>query len=736
MAREDERTTANNQIRHCQELARVLIDTPIEWTRTFGSIVDTATNLQKIGKFAEYAEDVCGPVSFHPFSKTQRDELKSIFVPLAPGNSPDDDPDVAQIRHALSSGDDQCAVVVGERGAGKTLTINYVLACEWEQLRRKRIVVFRADVVKLNQWNERNRTKNTPVTIDEYMQAHSYYIALRFGMMPVGIRRDPLLAFFEPAADRTSFHSYLAQCDHATTTEQLWDRVIRFFKRNVVEFGDRADEFSCKLVVDVLRRAKHDAQALYRYFTRAIRTQGRFTEQETAKIVGIIDGVDNVVRHRGNAVYDRLLGELNVFTQKRERAKRFDKVLLVMRNDTFRDLVTRDTTLDFERPAIGLLIVVAQRPIQDVLARRAGIAQEGTSHLAEKSRKNKKLEADEFEALRNGLIPYGKDVLVRLARGRRFMRRGLRDARRSEQDAFVAVFNSNMRCFLKCICRGYDYVSRYAQQSTHSTYTLSRKLRAQVVFEGSLLAGCKFFPSTFHDYSGRWCPNLFEWRLTDGGNVWIGLILVRVLQLAAVDEHNFTIERLRSEICRLFRYPTGRVEEMILVAFEFGLIFNKDVAYPERPGTTEHSPDHRLGKPVIGLTEKGRLIRDLPFRVLNVMYFMALSVKLDLKALGFPSVSDYAHSPELAVDTRRFRLPVVLTTIAMLRHIKTAHDREMGFVRASSIEMSPHFELPPTDRLVHAIEETISTMPTKSLDILNTLLIKTMEAHHDLACSR
>lgn len=723
----------NNAVAECESLARSLLKTPLRWTKTFDKIVDDDRNFQRFGSFAIYAEKVCGPVSFHPFNDIQRSTIISTFVPIQGNSKPEDDIDVRRIKASFYdySRANRCTFLTGRRGTGKTFIMNYVLASEWEKFRENRIVIFRTDVLKLNKLNDRNRQEGVrPVTIDEYTQAHSYFIALRYGMMPIEGRSDPLLSVFQPAGFQTGFENFLIKCGSHETVGKLWASIVDYFRRTVLADDQRADQFSFQLARHVLREDPTTTQSLFGFFCKAIQHEGVFGGKQTTRVVGIVDGIDNVVRHHGNLTYDRLLLELNDICYDDDRPKRFDKMFLLMRNDTFHDFNDRNSALIVEPKTVAKPIVVRERPIEAVLARKIELVTEGTSQYAKLHMSNSGLEGTEFEKYKSGLAAYAKEILSRLGRSRRILGNSGKLPKSREQEAFDTVFNGNMRSLLKCICRGYDYIGRYAKTNDRDILLKNDRLKRQLIFEGSVLAGCRYFPSTFKYLDGRWCPNIFEWRSTVGRAEWHGLVMLRVLQAAAIVDQEFTISRLTDELCKIFRYPEGRVDDAIFASFEFGLVTYRGVNFPEKSISIEYSPDQVLGNPVIGLTPKGRMVMNLPFRIVQAMYFMSLGVKQDLKAAGKYARATYVHNPDNPVDARQFKEPLILSTISLLRHIRTSHDNEMENARREKISQVKYFELPSLKKVEQSVMHMIRSTPPKAIANLKNALDMSLDAGH------
>lgn len=634
--------------------------------------------------------------------------------------------------------------LIGARGSGKSSAQNDLINHPDDNFFKRGFTFFRADVAKLHHFNvmELDATEKLKerITIAEYMMVHSFFVAFRKGNAQSA---DPAMCLFaedakaaqagkySPVPVGTLFQRWIedrAQVE-ADRFNALWTAVVWAFRaRGNDKKHDRDLYTFLKKWRGVDPSLREFLPALFEIFLEFIVgvDELALARPRVAKIVWIVDGVDNLrideyrPVHMGNGAgtsrewYRKYLDDLKEMTSGRLWPNLIHKTLFAIRPDTAEDLGAIDAHVNLSavgsasgsRTAADHVVVVCPPNISKMTDRKRlaardhsvdalyieSIGDSDASRSAEYSE-----QVPEMHKWFETFVPLFVEAHLQTLKE-------CDQPHNSARDVLRIVFNDNVRSYSRNLIYTFSAVYDAAFKKCQTGYVTDLKKReaefcstvAAIAFEVSVTAGAPYFPENSDDtINGRWCPNLFEFVLTEGSNRWNGLVMLRLLQALPIPSS--TQRPLRTtEIVALLAtmgYPKVLVERATLYAVEFGLIFKRDTLLTASG----------MFEPLYATTEKGTYIRKLPFCSAAVLYLMSTGCRFAPSSTPPPSQvkalldAHWIHHRDS--ESRAFWAAALKSGTYLLRHIVNAHEMDKSTAGAA---LDPRFaEIPMQSVLLH-----------------------------------
>lgn len=600
---------------------------------------------------------------------------------------------VAALLDCLISGGWKAINVVGKRGSGKTAATNYILTVKHATLQQHHTTWLRADIAKLHAINEeRLKSLATPVmdplTVNEYMILHAFMVVIFYGA------KDSV---FSPAFGlekeftgslRSEFETLLQGIDAPLAEKWKLIRTAEQDRARQVEAGTLSKDkdkdlkwffgqLERKLTVD-------ECHLIFKHFWDHVCDKYRKKNQgATPRLVLVFDGVDNIRSDEhapkrewlggrsARAWYLIYLAQLRQYMTGGGKCLPSDKCMFVIRDDTEFDFIGYAERAHQQQPMTEPERFDVDAPDFDKLFRKKlAFARDSQSHCdsGDNLHKNERL----------AIFEWFKDEYVHLHADE--LRRTRPNAYKTPtvSDVVAIPFNGNVRSFSRNLIRSFAYLYDYA--ANHSEFETASspearlaflKAATRLIFEGSILGGNSYMRTNADSRGrGRWCPNFFEFEASTD-NRWDGLVLYRVLQAAPALESNeppLVLSTLLDMLAQL-GYHKHVTRVAVYMALEYGLLTLGS------PILNAQSDTHEFA---LHKTPKGKFLGALIFSGATNMYVVATGAV-------FSGIPDYSEPHSRLVNNyihrqavpRFFRVSVLRTGVHLLRHIKSAHKRDM-----------------------------------------------------------
>lgn len=693
--------------------------------------------LHAYSDFGRYVERIFGTVEYNPSdpnsdqaiqetyeTECQAEDLYAERLPTKEG--------FENLHRQILDDRCSCIVLLGRRGSGKTFAINYFLSRHFLELNRDHsITFFRCDVARLAALNDRPRPDSVPITIQEYIAAHMYFVLFRWGA------NDNLLKYAYPRESvsepsQQAFVDYLtrsiANAEQRAVLHEIWQALCIKYEEccQTLIAKQRKLRFVEDVVRDIDRLQQKTYRLLFRYFLMYIRTLGSAENIRAGRVINIIDGVDNLL-HRPDTDTLRLeyLRQLIPYMPKNTEAGTFDKNIIIMRDESWHELNADSTSLPKPDPEDYLsLLHMGRASLDHIFARKRRVALQPIS-----AKFKDWLKGDVEKAVCNSMTTFdlvSKTLLKEMSRVEEYLPNGNKNRSWNPIDC---LFNGNIRSYSRNLVRSYDYIIAVSrkdkrigealQKSTQEAHVDSVTAIERILLEGSITAGNMFMSkNTDRQVKGRWCPNLFFFDQVDGYPYWGGLTTLRLLQLLEHQSQKYSAESAAALLTELFGYPRDIVRNHISDAREFGLIENGD--YMAQLKSVDG-----VGKfaPALKITQKAEYIKLLAFSNAAVFYLMALGTPMSDPVLRVLPQEPLVHH-QAEIGRRSFPIAAVSTSILLMYHIVGTHRSEMErlhkreaksefaheeavFRNAKSI-----FCLPKWDKLTNELREHAGRFPS------------------------
>ena len=696
--------------------------------------------------FAEDLERVFGWLSANPSNEDRVRQFKDLYLPFVYDFGGSEKQDfVDRLTDELLDDAPTASPsikVVGKRGAGKTALINYLLTTQFSRLQGGAVTWFRVDVAKLHILNSKRLAPADGNVLPE-LSVNQY------------LARKALAVILTYWAKDAVFANAFGNFDHivdgglkAGLSEELaqtWDQVKTFqtehlARRNPARSYDPSFQdliwyinqfdlsgISARLVTDLYC-------AVWAYIT----TSWARKHAQAPRLLIVFDGVDNLrvdehapedkwLAHRSaREWYRTYLRQLNEYLQGDGRCLPHGKCIFLIRSDTHVEMESDVRTVNgYEQRAEPRVYRLKTPDFNKIfLAKVAFTRQSGNHcHMADEHFvKAERLALFEwfYKEYVNQHIIHLRGVLGQPYQG------GISDSA-NINEVIDVVFNGNIRSLSRNLIRSFEYMFAFAR--THQSYRRAQDNQereavlkdecAKVIFEGSVLSGKPFMASNeAADYiKGRWCPNLFEFLGTTDRR-WDGLAIIRVLQavpLAGADAGLPTLTEIQTDMSAL-GYPGRESRVAVWMCLEFGLLELGDSLYVESTG------QHEL---MLRKTRKGEYVMKLALSDWVVAYLCATGTRF----FGIPDAASYATQRDNRFihfiddgggEARRFIASVMRTDMMLVRHLISAHRRDMKALNHKLrsdeerlAQLKSVFCEPPTNKIVEQIQRAIDTFDFK-----------------------
>ncbi len=232
-----------------------------------------------------------------------------------------------------------------------------------------------------------------------------------------------------------------------------------------------------------------------------------------------------------------------------------------------------------------------------------------------------------------------------------------------EQSLFRYFYNWNLRQFLSNFINTYKYYKLWQEKNKHI-----KEGRSYVLTEGQLLNGSLYIDTKNQPFEfGKCIPNFFWFDESKPLKKWHGLCLLRILQFLRVAKHVFENEVFDS-VQKLFEYDLEIIKKRFYFALSHGLI--------------ECNLSEDLKFKTFKLSAKGDFLIDYIFFDINLFYYIALDTPLSKDYLDRSNyIRIHENNDEVYWDS--YIESCVLTSLTLIRHVLTQHERERGLLTDS-----------------------------------------------------
>ena len=649
-----------------------------------------------------YLLRVIGGIPLNPNDPDKRSATRECFAVISEDGHKDSIPHANRLQELWSDMVNQghgkkLVVVRGERGSGKTATVNWLIDAHHEELLAQQITWFRTDILHLYTHNATESatgevTATRRIGLGVYNLAHSIYVALAHGKNDPAFER--IIGDVEGGDSFEAFLATHAPADNAIA--RIWSELLATWRSVEVSVRNRplhlrgrtgeeaphkqfvieASEFLLRILLD--RPAKfHEFQNYFNSYVNSHAPGGVWL---------FVDGVDNIDRQWGESLYADMLRELKELA--RDPHKAYTKIVMVMRSDTYEDFCRNHAIQLPEEPAYHTV-----EPLNpDLMFRhKPGVAFRPASGYFVPHRETtvKSIANAEkyLEALSVFYAVYVEYVAKWMHAFPRLMLTGAekRLAPGAPGDRiWELAFNKSVRSFSRNVVVSYIYLLRLMVQRREGEgiaaisaddwiQSFSEQLRAKRPFiaEASILAGSDFGArgtERSKASAGRWCPNVFRYPVEDDYPHWGGLISLRIVQYVLSHKGHAAYEgKIIDVLARHFGYWESHVRSGIRMLREFGLLTVLVRGVGVQGGALEDG---------FIATHKAVFVFNLVFSDPSVTYFLAESSPVP------PSIQEryFRHSPDHG--PRNFHLATLRCGVAFLRLLRSVYDREMMALRA------------------------------------------------------
>jgi hypothetical protein len=669
--------------------------------------------------FGRYVERIFGTVEYNPSdpnsglaiqetyeTECQVEDLYAERLPTKKG--------FQQLHHQILDDRCSCIVLLGRRGSGKTFAINYFLSSYFHQLNEGySITFFRCDVARLAALNDPPCPDSAPITIQEYIAAHMYFVLFRWGT------NDNLLKYAFPIENRIeskqTFAEYLAKSiadkQKQAVLHEIWRTLCAKYEEccQTLSLKQIKLSFIGEVVRDIDRPQPKDYRLLFRHFLMYIRNLGSTENIHRGKVINIIDGVDNLL-HRPDTDTLRLdyLRQLIPYLPHNTEAATFDKNIIIMRDESWHELNAYTRSLFKPDPENYLsMLHMGRASLDNIFARKRRVAMQPVS-----AKFKEWLKGDVEKAINDNMTTFdlvSKTLLTQMSRVEEFLPIRNKD---NSWNPIDCLFNGNIRSYSRNLVRSYDYLIAVSRRNKRIGEELQKSIQEgrvdsvtaieKILLEGSITAGNAFMSkNTDRQIKGRWCPNLFFFDQVDGYSHWGGLTTLRLLQLVGHQGQKYSAQSAAALLSELFGYPKDIVRNHISDAREFGLVEND--GYMVQLNCINAISGFA---PALKLTQKAEYTKLLAFSNAAVFYLMALGTPMSDPLLRILPSEPLVHHHQVEIGRRSFPIAAVSTSILLMYHIAGTHRSEME--KLHNRQVKPEFA---HEELVFRNAKSIFSLP-------------------------
>jgi hypothetical protein len=645
--------------------------------------------------------------------------------------------------------------LVGARGSGKSLAQNKFINLHLEDINKKGFTYFRTDIGKLHTFNHQESMRlsqlHMRMSIQEYMALHAFNVVLSHGDAK---SIDPGLVRFqsdhnsvkEPSINRlrelikhTEFAKFLnLQENEGEHLVAAWESIAVCFSGRGADPKKKNENLytylrlcreTPKLTVEIISK-------LFEQFMIFVTSDQEIRSKNIigAKVILMVDGVDNlrtddykiktawVGGKPSGQWYQLYLADLRLMLNGGGITKHANKSIYALRPDTHAqikagfEVVLTHGENDYDR-SINTLLVSPPNCLKMIDTKRlAAIKDPGNSKF---------ILSTNFDIVKSDAYKAEVPLLHELfecfvliffnVHINSLKRCGIAAVNYDDVQEFV--FNNNVRSLERNLIRTFDAVYDYVKLvSSWTDYDQVkridkfRKLATPIVLEFSIAGGNAYFVQNSDDEAnGRWCPNIFEFEDVANSSRWDGLVLLRVLQaLPAIysDDCPLSKNDIEKALAK-FGYPALQVEYAIWTAGDFGLIRTEKTTLGEN-----NEPIPEFTK-----TKKGEYIQKLVFNNHAALYLMATG----MRGIGFHHENDgklpHMRSNHWLHDAKaqnsQFWPAVIKSSAHLLRHIQSAHLRDMNYFLQSHAQLENKFAIPDLTVIIKSLSRQAIIVSTR-----------------------
>lgn len=608
---------------------------------------------------SRYLERVHSLVPLNPSNADRRVAIRESYLPGS-----QDGPDAGALpspgamrellEHVLDP-DTRTIYLIGPRGSGKTAVLNYFLNEHQETLNQHNATWLRSDFSKIFVMGVHDPTR---LTLEEYQRAHSIYVCIKYAPTDAQFAIFDRNQSLDPRACSFAQESIPAE---SQIFAEVWDEIVRcvdlyktdsiaFVKHATAEYGRGENS----------RRAAY--QSIYQRMMAAIGPQGKHRNV----LVQILDGLDNIDRVTHEERYKEALAQMADEIGVTEKQSTFSKSVVVLRRETYQDLRKAiNGRLKHSLPQSEQMLEIRPVDPERIFNHKQTVVEEPRSaffrEAMERARGNARFEQGWEKRLSNFAKAYFEELAQVCGR----------DKKKGDSSARVVLevlFNDNLRSLCRNVVATYDYVRSHVRSRAVDPRNVEVMFQSilnrgrHLILEGSITAGePMLMPAEEHNPEVAWCPNMFDFPLTENLKRWEGLCLLRLLQDLRARGRAGMTERQAWDLLSHLEYSEDAARLAISVAWNFGLWKVAD--------------SYGNSVPLLVLSRKGNYVMDAPFINPSVTYFMATATRFRMQHLEDSKMWEL-HNPRPG-ELRRFVPSATKTGLTLLRYIveADAHER-------------------------------------------------------------
>lgn len=572
--------------------------------------------------------------------------------------------------------------IKGSRGTGKTTLINY-LANNFTRFleSEKKVLWFRVDVTKIyDEWKTSNDKEGNyqQITLRDYLAIQIPFVV----------------------------------CKYQHTSEAFGKIAKKAFTRKVLQRINNA----CKTRGSNFN--KYDVRELLQLNDKSISHTPseqiiNFATNQGYKVCIIIDGIDNIDFRLYRNDYEKFLDQFLDIFQSGRKENYIDKYIVSFRQETYDHLKLKKPPFFVKNDYKCFHVVPVSIP--ELLAKKAEVAKKPVGKfcsIKDEEAINKSIQeriAEEnylkkfnsFSKFDDAFIEYSRNYVDDLIAT-------LNDILPFEnpintyQQILTYIASGNIRDFV------INFVNSWRMKLLFEKYGREVSETARVI-ESLLLNGRNYIHSSSQiseSPAGYLLPNIFWFNANESEGKWHGLCGLRILQYLKTPystEKEKLVQNLRSN----FGYKDKIIYERLNTFLKNGLVtFDKDI---------------ETKSILYKITEKGNLMMNLYFYNIDIFYF----VGLDTPLVSSPSQSnggifDSVNSAEISWHTmenneywKNYLSSAIITSITLLRHLRTYNQIELGNVKPELLEYF-RFDDKFDQLLIKGIENKLRSFSEKS----------------------
>ncbi len=673
--------------------------------------IDNYVN-DKAQKFFEYIDNIFSWIPANPSKSAVIQALSSVFVfaenPYDSAAYLNTKIGMKKLLSTINSPDPFVTYITGEKGIGKTFTLNQFLNIHTEEMELSAtdpVVWYRIDASKVYlKWGSLSEKDKQKWTIEKFLKVQVCYVTLKGEANNIfkEIQEDKNNSFFETLLTT-------AQSPQFSRGDILPSNLLKEFKALLEDIKIRKGRKDLdKLIFEDIVNSN-----LYENIDILFESIRIYIANSGIEFLIIFDGIDNVDFESDYESYVRFLKELRPFVVPNDHPLRYARKVIV---------TIRESTLSHLKKLYPMGFQLTRREmnikplsLKRILKRKVWVASKPRNYFKQIISSLISVDPGHFNKHRSTLEGLEAEF-IKLTNSYFRKLSSLIPGDKSEGSIDV-LYHKNLRSF----SQGFISAFKYNELSVER-----KKIRNEYILSEALILGGDMYIdsalNTAYDYTSDkyFTPNLLWFPHGEASNqVWHGLCGLRLLQ--ACYKRAYTREQLVQAMCEYFSYKQEIVDQTIdrltkhrLMKARYNIVATDQT--PMRSYTT---------------TDRGYFLIGFLLYDINTFYYFALDTPFHLEVIKTSNLVQVHKNSDTQLWAN-YSEACITTSLTLIRYIELQNSTEIGYLDTKQQDLFRQHQLRPGDFYLPVIK---SSDETENVDWYDNI-VKGMQRHLNVMQSR